>query len=67
MSPAELEARLRAVLDASDSWSPEGVAGRSDFDLNPEIARETRPLRPAAVLIPVVPRDDGLKVLMTRR
>ena len=67
MTPAELESQLRAVLDAPESWSPDALAGRSDFDLNPEIRRVTRPLRPAAVLVPIVPRDDGVKVLMTRR
>ena len=67
MTPAELESQLRAVLDAPESWSPDALAGRLDFDLNPEIRRVTRPLRPAAVLVPIVPRDDGVKVLMTRR
>jgi 8-oxo-dGTP pyrophosphatase MutT (NUDIX family) len=63
-----LRARLAAVLDPVDSWSPERRAGRSDYDLNPDATR--RPpgeLRPAAVLVPVVDRPGGATVVLTRR
>lgn len=43
---------------------------RSDFDLSPqlrELMPETRNLRPAAVLCPITPREDGLHVILTRR
>ncbi len=44
--------------------------GSSDFDLNPEI-RASWPapveLRPAAVLIPLIERSDGLRVILTKR
>lgn len=40
----------------------------SDFDLNPDNApRPARPLRPAAVLVPLVDRNGELHVLLTRR
>ncbi len=41
-------------------------AGRSDFDLNPEMERSAK-LVPAAVLVPLVERDDGLTVMLTQR
>ncbi len=40
---------------------------RSDFDLNPTMARKEGRLREAAVLIPLVERDGKLTVLLTRR
>lgn len=42
---------------------------RGDFDLNPHVARDAgdAELRPAAVLVPIVERPDGLTVLLTRR
>ena len=45
-----------------------GRAASSDFDLNPGSGRPTSSrLRPAAVLIPVVFRPGGGKVILTRR
>ncbi|MFN3816088.1 NUDIX hydrolase [Brevundimonas sp.] len=44
-----------------------GRARFSDFDLNPDVPRLDRPLRPAAVLIPVVDHADGPTLLLTRR
>lgn len=38
----------------------------SDFDLNPGV-RPRPPLRPAAVLVPIVERGGGLRVILTRR
>ena len=66
--PAECE-RIRASLRALDA--PAGLDAdhrprHSDFDLNaPGDAAPS--LRPAAVLLPLVARDAGLSVLLTRR
>ena len=53
--------RLRRTADRSALDPLErgvrAARGRSDFDLNPDAPRLDRPLRPAAVLIPVVDRD----------
>ena len=63
-----LETRLRAVLDSVESWDGSLAASRSDFDLNPTMRPPVeRVLRPAAVLIPVVAREAGATVLLTRR
>ncbi len=40
---------------------------RGDHDLNPDFYEPGRALTAAAVLVPVVARDDGLKLLFTRR
>lgn len=40
---------------------------RGDHDLNPDFYRPGRPLTPAAVLVPVEMRDQGLSLLFTRR
>jgi 8-oxo-dGTP pyrophosphatase MutT (NUDIX family) len=60
-----IRARLRPL------GAPAGVDARdrprhSDFDLNGPAAAVTR-LRPAAVLVPLVARDHGVTVLLTRR
>lgn len=39
----------------------------SDFDLNPGFRPKDRPLRPAAVLLAMVERPQGLSVLLTKR
>ncbi|GLK47920.1 coenzyme A pyrophosphatase [Brevundimonas intermedia] len=67
MTLATLRSRLVQRLDPVETWRPELVAARSDFDLNPKAARPVRELRPAAVLIPVVARPEGATVLLTRR
>ena len=51
--------------------APDEKAAHSDYDLNPEV-RDARPgvrvkLRPAAVLVPLVERADGVTVLLTQR
>jgi 8-oxo-dGTP pyrophosphatase MutT (NUDIX family) len=61
----EFRGRARERLHAS----PREAARFSDDDLNPE-ARIIPPgvvPRPAAVLVPLVPRPDGLSVLLTQR
>jgi 8-oxo-dGTP pyrophosphatase MutT (NUDIX family) len=62
-----LRSRLVERLAPVDTWRPELIAARSDFDLNPKATRPVRELRPAAVLIPVVARAEGATVLLTRR
>ena len=61
LHPAPSEAIFDARTGAT--W------GRGDFDLNPELLADlavVEPLRPAAVLVPVVARDE-LTVLLTLR
>lgn len=43
--------------------------GSSDYDLNPTIkaALPERKLRPASVLIPLIERNDGWRVILTKR
>lgn len=67
MSLSTLRARLIERLEPAAGWTPDRVAARSDFDLNPEAARPERTLRPAAVLIPVIAGSEGATVLLTRR
>jgi 8-oxo-dGTP pyrophosphatase MutT (NUDIX family) len=40
---------------------------RGDHDLNPGEQPPDKPLRPAAVLVPIVDRPDGMTVLLTKR
>ena len=56
-----VEARLRKALSR-----PAGLS--SDFDLNPGIRVTTgKPLRPAAVLLPVWLRPEGAVLILTKR
>ncbi len=53
--------RVRAAL-----INPSGAS--SDFDLNPEtVLPEGRRLRPAGVLVPILPGRDGPRVILTKR
>ncbi|MBN8629238.1 MAG: CoA pyrophosphatase [Rhodobacterales bacterium] len=57
----EVEATLRAALTRAAGPS-------SDFDLNPGIRpRPDKPLRPAAVLVPVWLRPEGAGLILTKR
>ena len=67
MSLATLRERLIDRLEPAETWTPDRVPARSDFDLNPGADRPARTLRPAAVLIPVIAGPEGARVLMTRR
>jgi len=67
MSLRTLKARLADGLAPADSWRPDARAAKSDFDLNPGIARQDRILRPAAVLVPIIAHETGATVLLTRR
>jgi 8-oxo-dGTP pyrophosphatase MutT (NUDIX family) len=66
--PADLRALIAARLDPVGQWDSASHATVSDFDLNPsQRPQEVRPLKDAAVLIPLVPREQGLCVILTRR
>lgn len=68
MSHATLKDRLAEKLAPADSWRAETRAVRSDFDLNPGMTSwSSGPLKPAAVLIPIVADSEGARVLLTRR
>ena len=67
MSLSTLRQRLIDHLEPAETWTPDRVPARSDFDLNPGADRPERTLRPAAVLIPVIAGAAGATVLMTRR
>ncbi|HEV7996028.1 MAG TPA: CoA pyrophosphatase [Stellaceae bacterium] len=43
------------------------VATRGDHDLNPGMTAPSIALRPAAVLVPLIDRAEGMSVLLTRR
>lgn len=57
-----------ALSEAEPAADPDGLGAPSDFDLSPELIGTVAntPLMPAAVLIPVVARDE-LTVLLTQR
>jgi 8-oxo-dGTP pyrophosphatase MutT (NUDIX family) len=61
----DLRARVMAAVDPLTTAG--GVAGQSDFDLNPWARPEPRELKPAAVLCPIVMRPEGETFLLTRR
>lgn len=66
MSAEDLESRLRARLDPLPLRL--GFAARSDYDLAPDLRRSgAEPLRPAAVLAPIVRRPGGWTMIFTVR
>jgi 8-oxo-dGTP pyrophosphatase MutT (NUDIX family) len=65
LAPAALEALARAALDPADGRL--AIPPASDHDLNPDIALPIDGLQPAAVLVPLIERPDGLTVLFTQR
>lgn len=64
---SRLRLRLLAALEPLSGWSAERAVEGSDWDLNPDMPRPERPLRPAAVLVPVVARPEGASLILTRR
>ncbi len=62
-----LKSRLLSRLEPASAWKPDRKPVHSDFDLNETMEREERTLRPAAVLVPLIEREDGPHVLLTRR
>lgn len=68
MSLDDLISRLSQVLDPLEAEGGSPTPRRSDFDLNPEMRPErARDLKQAAVLIPIIARETGPTVLLTRR
>jgi 8-oxo-dGTP pyrophosphatase MutT (NUDIX family) len=68
----ELRARILRCVKAEIDHGvlADAVPGTSDYDLNPEaraLIDAVRPLRPAAVLVPIIEREDGPTILLTKR
>lgn len=59
LSPQAIRARLAGMAH----WQPPMVADAAHLLNDPSLP----PPRPASVLVPLVPRQDGLRVLLTRR
>ncbi|HEX6978389.1 MAG TPA: CoA pyrophosphatase [Alphaproteobacteria bacterium] len=67
LAPAVEYVVQRLLAAASDiGLRRAGVRVRGDHDLNPGLTAG-KPLVPAAVLVPIIDRPDGLTVLLTRR
>ena len=67
-SPQDLKAWIAEHLDPLHEHAADGAAHRSDFDLSPAPWGDPEaPLTPAAVLIGLVEREEGVTVLLTRR
>ncbi|HWA62804.1 MAG TPA: CoA pyrophosphatase [Caulobacteraceae bacterium] len=67
MSRAEVRAWITEHLDPLEDADDVSRPMRSDFDLNPTHLAPDEELKPAAVLVPLVERAEGLTVLLTRR
>jgi 8-oxo-dGTP pyrophosphatase MutT (NUDIX family) len=68
LSDSELRKRLTACLMPLSTTA--SVPKRGDYDLNPAWRASVAPervLRPAAVLVPIIERKTGLRILFTRR
>ncbi len=66
--PGALEALIRARLYPLEAYDPVERKVRSDYEMSPEgWPKPTGTLQPAAVLIPLVEREEGLTILLTRR
>ena len=64
---ADLRQWISHHLDPVDESRAFAGVVRSDFDLNPDMAPGERRDTPAAVLVPIVERPEGLSVILTRR
>lgn len=59
---------MRDPLDSVIAALGRDSAASSDFDLNPDaVMPEGRKLRAAGVLVGLLPREDGLRVILTKR
>lgn len=66
-STEEVEARLQERLLPFSAWDPVARRVRTDRVQHEDWMLPTGALQPAAVLAPLVERDNGLSVLLTRR
>jgi 8-oxo-dGTP pyrophosphatase MutT (NUDIX family) len=63
-----LEALIKSRLHGLEEYDPVEKRVRTDRSFVPEDwPKPTGPLQPAAVLVPLVEREEGLTVLLTRR
>lgn len=66
LPPHELRLWIEARLDPLAG--AQGATPQSDYDLNPTLRpADDGALRPAAVLVPLIERPEGISVLLTRR
>ena len=66
-SPRRERGALRVAAGAGAGAGSSDAPARGDHDLNPDFYPPGRPLTAAAVLVPVVVRDEGLSLLFTQR
>jgi 8-oxo-dGTP pyrophosphatase MutT (NUDIX family) len=64
---AEVIDRLQAPRAGAVRRHGLAAGARGDYDMNDEDMRHPGPLTPAAVLVPLVERSDGMTVLLTQR
>ena len=71
MTPDAIRRAILSLEDVLRLGRPAEAPSRSDFDLRPDGGRVAgttdRPLKPAAVLVPIVNRPSGPTVLLTQR
>ncbi len=67
MTRARVIERLRAASGDGGARGRRRSPNRGDHDLNDEDMRHPGPLTPAAVLVPLVDRADGMTILLTQR
>jgi len=68
LSAADVRARLARAAPPGRRRAPQGLTPpRGDHDLNPDLYVPGQRLTSAAVLVPIVEREAGLTVLLTRR
>lgn len=71
MTPEIIQSRIKPLGDALQMGSLAEEPLRSDFDLRPDGTRlrgtTDRPLKPAAVLVPIINRPEGPTILLTQR
>jgi 8-oxo-dGTP pyrophosphatase MutT (NUDIX family) len=67
MTRARVIERLRAAGGDAGARGRRRSLNRGDHNLNDEEMRHPGPLTPAAVLVPLVDRPDGMTILLTQR
>ncbi|MEL0014833.1 MAG: CoA pyrophosphatase [Rhodospirillales bacterium] len=71
MTPEIIQSRIKPLGDALQMGGLAEEPLRSDFDLRPDGTRlrgtTDRPLKPAAVLVPIINRPEGPTILLTQR